>query len=649
MAKQTKQAKIQVNRVLSMKREQAEQLAAYLKDRIDYADAKRQRFVDKLQALDRELAGLIKLDLEDQKRKRQSDAQQGVQVTDFKLPFVLVQMDEAATALLQILAPDSGMYSAQAPREQQQIAKGFSALMNKHAEQFGHYENVESFITDVLSYNLGGLAIEWRAITGNRLTNASDPTGMNVQIIRDVVRQGNELRALDMYNFIWDPSVRPHELHDKGEFGCEVRLFSEWQLHRMRENAEIFDLHWLNELKRNRGATQDAQLVYYKRRPDIPAMVGDHEVQGSDASPNWRAIFSGKQDDMPEAGSEIELLFYTGWIQPAKFGLPVAENSRRDAYEIWHVVLAVISNERLQVVFAQRRDNAHAQLPFALAQPFRPQFGTNYRSYAEFLIPLNRFSSFQFNMHQRAARKALYGVNFFNELKIPILKTNPQRLEYGWIPVSGDVEDIGRHVKQVFDAPSTDNTLRDIDATDNIMQKILPTDMLKQVTDLERATRYQAAATVQGSNRRLLKIAKIIDSQALTVARELQMYNILQYQTEMQVIDPSGALITVNPSEFRDAQLEFVIADGLRGIDKLALIEGMKDVIAFILQSQTASKQIDVVALINYWTSLLGDRTDFSQFKYQSPFDQLTLEQKQLALQLLQQAQQQAQGGGQAQ
>ena len=638
--------KIRVNQALTVTADSAHRLCMYVKDRLDYANETRLKLVDKLAALDLELAGIIKLDLQDQKRKQKADQQKGVQVADFKLPFVLVQMDEAATALLQILAPDSGMYSAQAPREKQQIAKGFSALMNKHAEQFGHYENLEAFVVDVLGYNIGGLAVEWRAITGNLLTNGSDPTGMNVQIIRDLVRQGNELRALDMYNFLWDTSVRPHELHDKGEFGCEIRLFSEWQLYRMQENAELFDLNWLKELRQTRGGSAEAEYVYYRKRPTIAPMVANHDIEQGRNSPNWRAVFRGADEQMPQAGSEIELLSYTGWIQPAKFGLPVAENSPKNAYEIWHLTLAVISSEQLQLVFAQRRDNAHAQLPFALAQPFRPQFGTNYRSYAEFLVPLNRFSSFQYNMHQRAARKALYGLNFFNELKVPILKQDPSLLEYGWLPVAGDVDDIGRSIKQTFDAPGTDNTLRDIDATDALMQKILPTDMLKQVTDLERATRYQAAATVQGSNRRLLKIAKIIDSQALAVTRELQMYNILQFQTSMEIIDPSGQLVQVNPAEFRDAQLEFVIADGLRGIDKLALIEGMKDVISFILQSQVASQQIDVVALINYWTSLLGDRTDFAQFRYQTPFDQLTPEQKQLALQLLQQAMQQGQGQG---
>ena len=64
------------------------------------------------------------------------------------------------------------------------------------------------------------------------------------------------------------------------------------------------------------------------------------------------------------------------------------------------------------------------------------------------------------------------------------------------------------------------------------------------------------------------------------------------------------------------------------------------------MQSQAAANQIDVVAVIDYWTGLLGDNTDFTQFRIESPIDTLPVEQKDLAFQLLQQALAAPQGGG---
>jgi len=53
------------------------------------------------------------------------------------------------------------------------------------------------------------------------------------------------------------------------------------------------------------------------------------------------------------------------------------------------------------------------------------------------------------------------------------------------------------------------------------------------------------------------------------------------------------------------------------------------------------------MAFLDHLTSLMGDKTDLSQFKIRSEIDQLPPDQKKLAFQLLQQFLQQQQGGGQ--
>jgi hypothetical protein len=210
----------------------------------------------------------------------------------------------------------------------------------------------------------------------------------------------------------------------------------------------------------------------------------------------------------------------------------------------------------------------------------------------------------------------------------------------GKIPATGTAAgqetDLRKAIVQFTDGPDTSRTMEDVERMDGLMQKIMPTDILKQVANLERATQFQAAATVQGANRRNLKIAKVINAHAMNRSRRMQTYNIVE------ILGPDGTIIEVNPNQFRNARIELTISDGLKGLDRLSLIMSIKEVLNSILQSQEASNRFDVVALINYWTSLLGDNTDFKQFEAVHPIDRLSPQEKDAAMQLLQQA---SQGG----
>jgi len=397
----------------------------------------------------------------------------------------------------------------------------------------------------------------------------------------------------------------------------------------MIEDKEIFNADKLTSVNLR------AVSRYYRRPP---------EIRGSFSSmknrvPDWDEIFAGASTTV---GGACEFVNMCIWLNPKEFGIKNSPTS--DNLQIWRITLA---NDDT-IVNAVHLTNAHGMLPASFGVINDDELGLNTKSFGELLTPFNRFASFQMNVHQRAARKSLYGLTFYDKRVFPGLATTDD-MSSGKIAAEGSPDDLRKSIYQVFDAPRTENTLRDISATDDMMQNILPTDLRRQITDLERATRYQAAATVQSTDRRLHTIAKMLDSQILTVVRHMQMYNILQFQTEMELISPEGDLINVNPSEFRDAKLEFAVSAGLSGLDKLSLIEGIKEILNSVLQSQQANQQIDVVAVINYLTTLMGDKSDFSQFKYKSEMDKLPPQQRDFAFQLLQQFVQKQQAAGAAQ
>jgi hypothetical protein len=368
-------------------------------------------------------------------------------------------------------------------------------------------------------------------------------------------------------------------------------------------------------------------IKYYREKPVIRA------DKNSGRSTSWLSILSANENKT--TGKGVELIKFYIWLSPKDFGL-----GSETTQNIYRVILA----DGKYVVRVQKMSNAHGLLPIGITMPWEDGFKEETKSYAEILLPLQTFASAQINVHQKANRRALYGQTFYNK--------NVMNLDDNYDPIAAKVPvnvpndfDLRKSIVQVTDTPDTANTMRDVENVMALMQQILPTDILKQVAGLERATQYQAASTVQGANRRNLKIAKIINGQGFSPVKHMQMYNIMQYQSDMEILTPEGELTKVTVKEFRDTKLEFAISEGLKGIDKLSMIINIKEVLNSILQSQQANQQINVVEVINYWTSMLGDKTDFSQFKFKSEIDKLPPEMKDLAFQLLQQAMQAQEGG----
>lgn len=598
--------------------------------RLDLAKLQRARYIEIFKNLDREYYGWLKRDADDRKRQRDNQRGIGVKPVDQKLSMLFSQIDEAATYLLSVLAPDEAIYSAMAAKDHQQVANAFAKLMNTHASTFGHFRQYALFILNCMKYNFGSFGVNWCERYGNMVKNTL--TGQP-EITRAMVASGNEIIAFDPYNTLMDPSVSPVDMAEKGEYFGIADITTEF---RLRKAAVDEDLYNVDEYV----AVENNQVFrpYYEGKPFVRSDLGD----GVDVKTDWFAVLTSHNEARESTvGFETTTGFF--WLIPSKFGL-----SKSNKYEIWRVVLGGDKT----ILSAKHMDNAHGLLPLNVAVPFEDHFGWQTKGASERLIAHQQFASFVMNTHQRATRKRLYGLTFFDAQRIPALQQDGVDMEGGKIPFNsnGQDVDINKLVKQFTDGPDTTGTLENIALVGELMQDILPTKMQQQVAGLDRATQYQAAAVVQSASRRNLKLAKIIDSQAMQRGRHMQMMNIQQKQESVEILADGGEVITVDPKQFREIRLEFDVSDGLKGIDRLALIMNIKEVLNAVLQSQQAAAQLDVVGIINYWTSLLGDNTDFRQFKIASPLDQLPADQRNLAFQLLQQyAAQQQQANAQQQ
>lgn len=611
-------ATVQIAEGISISGKQHKNLLDHIITRLDWASDAQDAKVDRYEAIDREYSGFIRLDDADHERKLDTDKGHGPKAYDVSLQLTKTQIDEAVTYLMSVYFPEEGPYNAIAPVDKQSVAKGFTTLMNTHSQQFGHYRATNRLLTDALKYNIGIAMPRWEKVIGTKVQN---DTAQQAQIVKNQVLQaGNEIVYLDPYNTLLDPSVEPTELHKNGEFFAQVEAVSTFRVKRMAQNKEIFNTDGLNF-----DAEEAIVMDYYNEKPDI---TGDGGKGGGESKiVNWVNYLTGTTSATSMGAYELVKVHI--WLDEKAMGLSDSEE-----FAIWRII---ILNGKF-VVHAEKLSNAHGFLPLFALRPWDDNFNNQTQSFAEVLFPFQRFSSFQMNLNQLSGRKALYGVTFYNEKIFPHLANADLTASKVPFKPSQEIDDYRKHIFQFLDTPATDNTISDISAMDALMQKILPTDMMKQVTGLQRATQYQAAATVQGANRRNLKIAQIMESQGFALCRTMQVYNIMQFQQAVDVFNEQGETIQITPSQLRDEDISIVAGAGLRGLDKMIIAESLKDILQFLVQSPQAAAEADIMSIINYITSLIGDYTDFNQFKFKNEFDKLTPEQKQVAFQLLQQA-----------
>lgn len=628
---------VKVNDQQTISQAQEDKLAEYLRTRIGASYNVKSANIARFREIDKELAGHIVPSDDDKKRIRDNKLGKGPKTYDENIQFALMQLNEAVTYVLGVYAPESGMYTAVTDSENQEVANAVTVLMNKHSKHYKHYRNTSKSVLDQFKYNLGGAMIEWdvtrgKKIVGNIKAGQVDSPEVDLDA---VLTSGNILKAFDPYNFVYDPGVNPLNVSEKGEFAGEVELIRDFDFKMKEQNGFYFNC--------DRWNTDNYSVKFYEEKPTITHAY----VSGSGGMlNNWDSYLSNTygivpaQEENNYQSKMIERCVIHCWIRPADFGL-----GKDNKYQIWR--FHIINNE--YIARADQMLNVFNKLPYIVGMPNEDGLDLQSRTFAEMLLPFQRFASAQFNIKTRADRKRLYGTTIYNRRVIPLFDVGA--LEGGLVAASpaGEDYDLNKAVKQFTDVPDTTNIMKDINDNLGLMKQMLPSTQSSQVANLERATKYQAAAYVQASSRRNLYIASLMDDQCYEPGRQMQLSNIKQFGESVDLVDPeTKKKVAVDIAAIRTAELDFAIGDGLKGLDKVGLSTSMQEVINMLLQSQVA-KDYDIGRFINYFFQLQGDKMDFTEFKWPTPFDALTDEQKQLAFALLQKAAQQQQGQAQQQ
>lgn len=585
-----------------------ERLVCYITERLQLADIERQSRIQRAQSIDIQVSGYISLDRDDAKRDRENKQGKAPKPTKHNLPLVQAQLDEAVTFLMGVFAPDMDIFTAASSANKQPIAEGLTKEINAQGQRVGYYRHFAKFCNNCIRYNFGGLTVNWEKEYGVDFKVVG--AGQIEKNDGALVWQGNVLKSIDVYNFMFDTTVHPVDLARKGEYFAEIEVITPFRARKLAKENKLYGIDRFLTTDNKPTVTRTKATSFYQMPPTIRDAVSTNNSKGT----NWQALLSEQGAGIAaESNASLEKWKYTTWIVPSEFGL-----SDSNEMELWRIEVMQSS----YITLAYKLDDSHGMLPIGMSTPIEDDLNNDQRTYAEQLLPLQHFGSFILNTHQDATRKGVYGISIFDPRAFPNLDKSTEDLVAARIPIRSsagevDIDKVFRHYNAT---PGTEGNVPMMEKLNELMQKILPTDQARQVADLERATLYQAAATVQASSRRNLKIARIISDQGLTIVKLLMMYGIYANLTSITVINQAdGSEQEISPSDIVGAKIELDVGTGLKGIDRLMQLQIFQYITNSVIQSQQGIQEIDLVKLLTYVANLAGDKTDLSQFRRVGP------------------------------
>lgn len=586
---------------------QEDRIVKHIVDRLLLADIERRDRVFRCCDIDVQMSGVIKLDKDDQVRLRKNKRGGKPQPVEMSIPLAYAQIDEIVTYLMSVYAPDTNIFVATSTAEKQGIAEGLTKEIGRQGQILQYYNEVARHCLNAIKYNFGALTCNWEVNTGI-IFAPDDAVSGQLKKVNGQLWAGNVLKCANTYNFLYDTSVHPTQVALRGEYFAEVEPFTPFRIRRYAEQNIFFGIdRYIDTFAPLSG--QDSGTFYICP----PTVREPTELRPSSGTTNWRQILAPGGPAMSSQPG-IEIVYYTTWIKPSDFDL-----SPSDTLEVWRIAMA----NGKYITSAVHVEDSHGMLPCAIATPIIDDLNNDQRTYAEQLLGLQTFASFLLNTHVAATRKAIYGITVYDSNLFPGIDLSTDDLIGARIPMKSSATgiDIDKAFRHYNDAPQTDQNVDMFVKISEIMQKILPTNQAQQVADLERATEYQAAATVQAGSRRNLKIARTINDQSLTIIKFQMMYNIYAKMTVIEYVDQQGNPQQITPQQLLEAKIEFDVGTGLKGIDRLQQVSIFKDIMSYLFQMKDISTQVDILGLLSYVTQIAGFETDLSQFKIKPPVD----------------------------
>lgn len=589
-----------------------EALLQYLKARLMMGSKPRNNQVPRYAHIDKKVAGWLRLSEEDQKRANESDKTGRPVMTDIVLPLEFVHLDDMMTYFAQTFAPNRGMfYMLGEPGETDQ-ATALVTKMNNDALYSGYFREILRTLFSTLKYNIGGVHVAWGSDQGPRV----ERNGNTTNVTQELKWAGNRMKSVDMYNFMYDPCCELVDLHKEGEFAAYAEIKSHFWVQKRAVAGLLFNCDKALSVQ---DRVQSGQVKWYKNPPSEASLTRSNNGVDQGGT-DWVSILS-EVNLTDTSGHELVHIYI--WLNPVDFGLvPVAEKTTRRAYELWR--FSILDDEF--IVSAEQQNNMHSQLPFYFGVINDDLMGAAQKSVAELLESLQDFASALLNIHIKGSRESIWGTTYYDQTMFDFSAVAPGEVG-ARVPMKSSAvgRDIRTGIYKESNNVDTRQTMQDVDSVMTIINQFFPTQSLpSQIAGIDRAVTDQVAAVQQGANRRQQKSARLLDDSMFRPMRSAMYYNVIQYSpTEQEITDYySGKIFNLNLADMKDTSIPFIIGQGLKALDRTASQQAMQQLIFALIQAPqvlapnpVTGEQIDILAMIDHWTTMMDIEANFNQFK----------------------------------
>lgn len=549
----------------------AKELLEYVHVRIKSTEADRKTRIARYADVDRAISTWMMYSQEDAERERMEDTTGRSQALPSNLPLLAAHVDSTVAFFTEVFAPESkDFFTVPGNLKNADQAQELVSRLNRDTRYTGYHRVLARTIRCALKYNIFGMGVEYR-----EQTEGSDG--------------GNLFRHVDLYNVSWDKNVKdPSRISEDGEWVAEYEITNAKQLMRGIKHKGFDGVGVRAALDQEKKADSE-KVRYYVSPPNHAGLTfdGKNGVKG-DNKPNWDSYFPALQgaSALPGMGADsYELQTVHIWLDPKEFGLVAQDVDSQ--YQLWRFIF--VDGQHLihaKQIVDPGIEEENEMIPVIFGLYTDDDISEAQRSPVELMRPFQRFASFLMNIWILGARKAVFGVTYYDPTVF-----NPSDMKEGQVAGFIKMKVSNRDIRSAMYKDPGQGAPQDVI---NMLTQVLeltrtfyPDQALPaQVAGIQRATTNQVSAVMNTGQAKLRLQARLLDSGVLAKIRLQAFRNHQRFQGE-------------GLKGLTDEEVSVILGSGLRSFDAERIQMILREIMNLIGGNQELIQEFDMVAMLN--------------------------------------------------
>lgn len=567
---------------------------AYLVDRIESSEKKMSQFYSRWQVTESKLqAGIAEVEWDkflEKVGKKNCGEGAGAGSEELELtiqvPYMFSTINTIVTYLFHTFCARKPMFQIGSyKKETIKSAHTMETVLQYNADARRLIKQLYKFLWDGQVYGVGVLRSSWLTDTKLRTVWVASPSGQmeRTKELR-VVYEGNDVLAIDPFNFFPDPQVPMSEVNRRGEFVAWRTFEGKHSLLRAQGEGQLL---WV-----------DKASVSIPNPEGLGGTSHRNDAAGGDAEGLLRnRNIKGGTDYYQVDQISIEII-------PAELGLGESRWPQK-----WLFTLL----NKDQIVQATPLELDHGMHPVAVAEPYSFGYGFGQLGIADYLGPIQDAMSWMLNARIANVREILNSTFVVdpNAIELQDFKQKGHgrllRLKPGALG-----KDVRSAMHQFLVSDVTGNHVSDMKLLQSIGDQIAAVnDNLRGIqTQGGRKSATEVRITTESGASRLANVARLISAQAVVDLTEQMVSNIQQFISDSFYVTITGqdgeeTPLYVSP-DMLSGDFHFPIHDGTLPMDKTALIEAWSSVLELVAGDEELRGTFSLVKLVEHVADLAG-------------------------------------------